>query len=82
MLYLVTIGDDHQLDIFEECIFICIFDPTVAQSGRGWLVRSGAGCPSLVYELQGSNVSETSEQISPCPRRDPSSDAEGRVFGC
>ena len=27
VLYLVTIGDDHQLDIFEECIFICIFDP-------------------------------------------------------
>ena len=27
VLYLVTIGDDHQLDVFEECIFICIFDP-------------------------------------------------------
>ena len=26
-LYSVTIGEDHQLDVKEECVFLCIFDP-------------------------------------------------------
>lgn len=28
-LYSVSVGDDHQLDVSEECIFICIFDPAL-----------------------------------------------------
>jgi len=26
-LYSVSIGDDHQLDVTEECVFICVFNP-------------------------------------------------------
>lgn len=27
VLYSVIAGDNHQLDVSEECVFICIFDP-------------------------------------------------------
>lgn len=26
-LYSVAIGDDHQINVEEECVFLCIFDP-------------------------------------------------------
>lgn len=26
-LYSMNIGEDHQLEVTEECVFICIFDP-------------------------------------------------------
>jgi L-ectoine synthase len=27
VLYSVTIGEDHQLDVEDECVFLCVFDP-------------------------------------------------------
>lgn len=27
VLYSVTIDEDHRLDVKEECVFLCIFDP-------------------------------------------------------